>query len=282
MALTLCEQEKGDPVVTELAALLHDITKPFDGEIIADQDGNRIIDSAGHWHNAIRRPPRQNEVTKLYDSLGLTGQLHSESGATLAHRLLVDRDVNEPTAAHVARTIREHLHPPPSAAIESRCLYDADTIDANIGLPAFVRNIYINLHFHDRRKEAGTPSIAETLRDSPEDFVCPYVRDNLPRWSAGKRKDFVPRLTTSYGRSIALARLDRLDSALDCFAQELAEFGSNSERGCLSVMLHYMHRRDDPSIAGETSELVANDLSSRAPRARALVHDLQQEMSGAA
>ena len=43
--------------------------------------------------------------------------------------------------SRVALTIRQHLRPPEDAPLESGCLYDADTIDANIGLPAFVRLI---------------------------------------------------------------------------------------------------------------------------------------------
>ena len=37
LALSLCAEEGGDTAVTELAALLHDITKPYDGEIIVDE-----------------------------------------------------------------------------------------------------------------------------------------------------------------------------------------------------------------------------------------------------
>jgi putative nucleotidyltransferase with HDIG domain len=84
LAVTLCRAEGGDPAVTELAALLHDVTKAYDGEYLTGPDGKRLVDEHGYWRNEVRRPPRGNAVTELYDRLGLAGQLHNESGATLA------------------------------------------------------------------------------------------------------------------------------------------------------------------------------------------------------
>ena len=55
---------------------------------------------------------------------------------------------------------------------------DADTIDANVGLPAFVRNIYINLHFYDQRKAPEAPPIAQVLQD--EEYL-PEERRRSPR-----------------------------------------------------------------------------------------------------
>ncbi|MBN1399838.1 MAG: HD domain-containing protein [Anaerolineae bacterium] len=281
LALTLCEREGGDLGVVELAALLHDITKPYDGEYQVDEQGKRAVDENGYWRNRLRPPQRTNAVTALYDGLGLAGQLHNDSGAVIAEHLLAARGVNAETVARVAQTIRDHLRVSNDAPVESRCLYDADTIDANIGLPAFVRNIYINLHFFDQRKPPDTPPIATLLRDEPLGFLGPYVGENLPRWVAGKRQDFIPRLTTAAGRELAAIRLRRLEGTFSCLASELDTFSPNGHRQCLDIVTHYMYNRDDPSIAEETARLAERWLSDEvSPDAKELLKRLRREMAG--
>lgn len=289
LAVTLCRREGGDPVVTELAALLHDITKPYDGEYLVGPDGKRLVDEYGYWRNEVRRPPRANAVTALYDQLGLVGQLHNESGATLAHHLLRQRGVDEATCGRVATTIRDHLIPGPDVAVESRCLYDADTIDANIGLPAFVRNIYINRHFYDRRKAADAPGFAEVLADTPLAFLRPYVVDNLPNWSAGKRRDFVPKLLTAAAVPLCEARLARLERYWRDFAADLDAGASSDGRllpavhsRCIDVLLYYLSRSDEPCVAAETAYLATDWIRSdgAGPEVVDLVEHLRSEMAG--
>ena len=115
----------------------------------------------------------------------------------------------------VALAIRNHLLPPDDADLPSRCLYDADTIDANIGLPAFVRNIYINEHFHDQRRPDDAPSLRAILAEDPLAYLRPYVLEKLPTWVEGKQRDFIPRLLTPAAREIATARIERLVRAID-------------------------------------------------------------------
>jgi putative nucleotidyltransferase with HDIG domain len=281
LATTLCRQEGGDVVVTELAALLHDITKPYDGEYVVDAEGKRVVDERGYWHNEVRRPPRGNAVTALYDELGLAGTLHNESGAILAERLLRDRGVKPDFCARVAETIRHHLLPPEGAPVESGCLYDADTIDANIGLPAFVRNIYIHLHYHDRRKAPEAPTIETLLRERPLEYLQPYIRENLPTWNEGKRRDFVPRLRTVAGRTLAQARLDRLAETLAWLGQELDAYAEQADHTGVDVVLHYMTHCDEPSIAEETRYLAERWLNGQtSPHSRALVEAIQREIEG--
>ena len=62
LALTLCASEGGDQAVTELAAYFHDITKLYDGEIISDRDGHRIVDENGLWRNRFRPPARHSRL----------------------------------------------------------------------------------------------------------------------------------------------------------------------------------------------------------------------------
>lgn len=281
LALTLCRAEGGDEGVVELAALLHDLTKPYDGEYLTDGEGKRLVDERGFWRNALRPPVGRNIVTDLYDRLGLAGMLHNESGAVLAEVLLREWGVGVEVARRVAQTIRDHLLPPEEAPVESACLYDADTIDANIGLPALVRNIYINLHFYDARRQPGAPSLDEVLEKAPLDFLRPYIAENLPRWNAGKRRDFVPKLRTASGCRVAEARLERLDAILTELAQDLEHFDGSADHSPMGVILYYMHHREEPSIAAETAHLAQVWLANGAPEpTRRLITALQQEMNG--
>lgn len=280
LTCTLCEQEGADRAVGQLAGLLHDVTKPYDGPYVVDEEGKRIVDERGFWHNELRHPLRSNLVTELYERLELAGKLHNESGAILAEKLLSQHEIADALTDRVAQAIHDHLRPPEDAPPESRCLYDADTIDANIGLPAFVRNIYIHLHFYDRRRGEDEPSLGEMLNDDPDAYLVPYVSDNLPNWAAGKRRDFVPRLLTEAGRDVATKRLDRLQGWFAQMKEELPSEGRETHR-CLDVVMHYMRHRDDPSIAQETDYLAQEWQNGQtSDSARRLIRDLQREMAG--
>ncbi len=281
LATTLCRQEGGDVQVTELAALLHDITKPYDGEYVVDAEGKRVVDERGYWHNEVRRPPRSNAVTRLYDELGLAGTLHNESGAIMAEHLLRNRGVDAELCARVARTIRDHLRPSKDAPVESGCLYDADTIDANIGLPAFIRNIYIHLHYHDQRKATEAPTIETLLRERPLDYLQPYICENLPTWNEGKRRDFIPRLQTEAGRHLAQARVDRLAETFAWLGQELNSYAEQADHTGIDVVLHYMSHNDEPSISDETRYLCEQWLNGETSQStHAFVQAIRREIKG--
>jgi hypothetical protein len=282
LSVTLCREEGGDELVTELAALLHDLTKPYDGEYLTDGAGQRLVDEQGYWRSDVRSPARSNQVTALYDRLGLAGAVHHESGAVLAAHLLAERAVDPAVSEAVALTIRQHLGPPADAAIPSQCLYDADTIDANIGLPAFVRNIYINQHFYDLRRPAESPTLADLLASDPLAYLRPYVLDKLPFWLQGKQRDFVPRLMTAAARRLANERLERLARALDVMQAELGAFGQNGARSSLDVILHYMRPQEDPRLAEETAYLANHWLPPATPETTlCLIDGIQREMQGA-
>jgi len=278
---TLCRGSGGDQQTTHLAALLHDITKPFDGEYLADDQGKRLVDERGYWRNALRRPARSNAVSAMYERLGLAGQLHNESGSVIAGELLRQRGVEPAVIEAVSLAIGNHLRPPEDADLPSRCLYDADTIDANIGLPAFVRNIYINAHFYDQRRDKQAPSLASVLSHDPQAFLHPYVREKLPAWVEGKQRDFIPRLLTPLAREIAAQRIERLSRAVELMQSELSSFGRNGHRTSLDLILHYLESRPDPSMAQETTRLAEAWGSDRVTEgARVLLSDIQAEMRG--
>jgi len=163
-----------------------------------------------------------------------------------------------------------------------RCLYDADTIDANIGLPAFVRNIYINSHFYDVRKSPDMPSLGKLLQENPLGYLRPYVLDKLPDWTRGKERDFLPRILTKTGHEIARLRLARLQETWTALADELEDSDRQRSHGRLAVILHFMNHTDDPSIAAETSYLARHWLTTNGatPEAGALLAHLEREMSG--
>jgi hypothetical protein len=56
-------------------------------------------------------------------------------------------------------------------------LYDADTIDANIGLPAFYRNIQISLARQDNQYARGERFV-DWLRDNLPGFLDGYLRED--------------------------------------------------------------------------------------------------------
>jgi putative nucleotidyltransferase with HDIG domain len=282
LTMMLCSREGGDPAVCELASLLHDITKPYDGEYLVNAEGKRVVDAGGYWRNVPRPPARHNEVTELYDALGLAGELHNVSGAAVARSLLRRRSVDDGICERVARGIRDHLKPPDDAPVESRCLSDADTIDANIGLPAFVRNIYIHLHFRDQRLAPGGVPTDRLIHEMPLEYLRPYFCDDLPRWSEGKRRDFIPRLMTDSGVRIAEERLGVLTETWARLREELGAFPVTSRRGATAAVLHLMRHRDDPSISAEAAYLSNEWLvaDSVLPEGRAFVERLQREIAG--
>ncbi|MCL5946502.1 MAG: HD domain-containing protein, partial [Chloroflexi bacterium] len=236
LAMTLCALEGGSPRPLDVAATLHDITKPYDGEIVM-KDGKRVLDENGFWRNAYLPPARHNRVTQIYERMNLRGQLHNVSGARVAEALLDAYGYDAAFQAHVAEIIISHLRVTEETSLEGRCLYDADTIDANIGLPALYRNIHITMHHLERQYDTATSSLDEYLRQHFSTFFVPYVSERLPNWIAGKQRDFIERLTTSNGQEIAQQRIDRLSTIVQRVQEELVTLGTATSTG-ISGILH--------------------------------------------
>jgi putative nucleotidyltransferase with HDIG domain len=282
LAHTIGATEGVDLEVLDLAALLHDVTKGYDGEVITDTDGKRILDDRGLWHNEERSPTSQNAITRMYDHLRLAGQLHNESGATLARKLLVERGLPSALCERVAEVIRSHLRPGDGAPPEGHVLYDADTIDANCGLPAFLRNIHIHLHFREVRAGPAEEPLDSLLGNHPLDYLDTYVQEQLPSWASGKLRDFIPRLKTETGRQMGQARLDRLNATFRQMAKELDSFEVNSITGRLAVVLYFMRHRENPMLSEQLTFLEERwlHLNGATPAARSLVMAIRREMDG--
>jgi HD superfamily phosphohydrolase YqeK len=278
LALHLCLEEGGDTRPLDPGATLHDITKSYDGDIIM-KDGKRVIDEKGLWHNAYLPPARRNHVTDLYDQLGLRGQIHNLSGARIADALLAEYGYPQALRDHVQEIIITHLTISEHSSLEGRCLYDADTIDANIGYPAFYRNIQISMHNLERQYAARGASLDDFLATSLQEYLEPYVREKLPAWVEGKRRDFVPKMTTASGKRRAEARLDRLDVEMVSMGRELDTLAAALEAGRLAPAVYFMRNRRNPSVAADLAMLMERWPAEEAAAAQFLA-TLHRESAG--
>jgi len=280
LARSVASREGGDVRTLEFAAILHDITKSYDGEILM-RDGQRVLDADGFWINAKLPPARQNRITVLYDSLNLEGTVHHHSGGQIAIALLADHGYDAEFCENVREMIAAHLKPQPTSSRAGLSLYDADTVDANIGLPAFYRNIQISMHRMEsdyaKRGEDLTAYLAQNLQD----YLTSYLGERIPTWNEGKRRDFAPKLWTETGRQVAHARVDYLADEVEEMVHELDDYAYNVEHGRLAIVRHFMTSRDNPSL---TSELVALRSWAQEPNtttgARGLLERLHAEVRG--
>ncbi len=141
------------------------------------------------------------------------------------------------------------------ASLEGRVLYDADTIDANIGLPAFYRNIQISLHGQDRQYARRGERFVDWLRENLPSYVQTYFRERIPSWIEGKERDFVPKMTTAAGRRVAEQRLERLRQVNADLVEELEELEEALEGGRLAVVRYFMEERDNPQLTQQLALL---------------------------
>jgi hypothetical protein len=278
LAMHLCLEEGGNTRPLDLGATLHDITKSYDGEIIM-KDGKRVIDEKGLWHNEYLPPARRNRVTDLYDQLGLRGQIHNISGARIADALLAEYGYPQSLRDHVQEIIVTHLTVSAASSLEGRCLYDADTIDANIGYPAFYRNIQISMHNMERQYAARGASLDEFLATSLQEYLEPYVREKLPAWLEGKRRDFVSKMTTASGKRRAEARIDRLGAEMVSMGQELDTLEAALDAGRLAPAVYFMRNRRNPSVSADLAALMERWPAEQAAAAQFLA-SLQRESAG--
>ncbi len=236
-----------DTQVLAYAALLHDVTKMYDGEIVM-HDGQRVLDDKGRWRNEVVLPRGSSEITEIYDELGLTGTLHNESGAAVAEELLRRRGMSSRFREQVGDVIRAHLQADSSSPREDKVLYDADTIDANIGLPAFHRNLYINLH----REEQARADFSAWVDQSRHEFLRYYLGERVPNWIRERRPMFLERLTTEQGRDLGTKRYDRLQERV---SRLLAELENGGDRDGLRVMDYLIEQREDPKLSQQIEAL---------------------------
>ena len=281
LAHTIGQSERAELRPLRFGALLHDITKSYDGEIMM-RDGQRVLDEDGFWRNETLPPRRRNLVTDLYEQLGLHGQVHHISGGRIARAILDSHGFDHDFLSAVEEIIRSHLKVTDSSSEAGRSLYDADTMDANVGLPALYRNFQIVVHRQQQEYAKRGERFSDYLATNLREFLVPYVRERLPTWNSGKNADFVPRMTTDTARDIASDRISRLASELDEMSRELDDFESATQSGRLAVVKHLILSHDNPSLSRELDRVEPVVISAtRSPNpASELIASYRAECAG--
>ncbi len=255
MSMELGRRENGNVKLLEIAGTLHDITKRYDGVILTDDNGKRILDHNGFWLNETLTPAGQNVVTDLYKKHNLHGKVHHESGAVITENILQMYDFEQEFVEAATAVVLAHLKPMNLTAenfkllygnIENQILYDADTMDPNVGYTGFFRNIHIHAYFALQR---GSWDLEE------------YVR-NLPRWINSKQ-EFVDNLLTESAREVAQARQDRNQHLFTQMVNELDDMEINRKYGLLGIIEYFVSETEDPHFQNQLQYLQEEWLPER-------------------
>jgi len=110
----------------------------------------------------------------------------------------------------------------------------------------------------------------------------PYLRERVPAWIEGKRRDFVDRMTTAAGRRAALARLERLTRLVQALQEELDACAAAMQSGRLAVLRYFFLNRRNPSLSEQLDYLKEKYLEEMGagPAAAEFVSLLCQETDG--
>lgn len=257
-ALSIGTEEGADPKAVAYASTLHDITKRYDGPIKVDSSGRRITDENGFWINEPILPAGENEVTRLYDEMQLYSTVHHESGARIAERLLEARGFPKSFREQVAHIIRGHLRPPnppwsaggpddPYRDPESQALYDADTIDANLGAVAFYRNVQI--HGGRAIKEQGSLDLYA-------------YADAISQW-VKRKESFVTERLTDVGREVAAQRYQIDVEIAGWLLEERQHLDLNRQYGLTGLILFFLKNHEDPCLETELKGIETQWLPER-------------------
>ena len=247
LCLTIGRQEGADLRKLEYAAILHDITKRYDGKILTDNQGKRVLDDNGFWLNELLMPKRENLVTKLYQTHNQFQKLHNVSGAIIAQKILKTYDLPSDFCSSIGDIIKSHLRPEvynndsSENLLEKKILNEADTIDANIGLTAFYRNIQIRTHLATHNKD-------ETMLRRYLSTIEPWIE---------RKTAFIDLMTTETGINIARQRLERMKEVHSEIIEELQNNENNSlEYGLLGVIKSFMDQNTNPNLEDKLNHLL--------------------------
>ena len=270
MSIELGKREGGDLTKLEVAGTLHDITKRYDGAILTDENGKRVVDESGLWLNETLMPSRENGVTRMYHENNLYGTVHHESGAVITEKILSMYDFERDFVDAVTSIVLAHLKPMNLTEeqfnllyrnIENQILYDADTMDPNIGYTAFFRNVHIHAH-------------SAIKRDGKFDLET-YVQ-RLPRFVDSKQA-FIENLLTESAREVAHGRQDRKRKLAAQITSELGDMPTNRKYGLLGVIEYFVSETEDPDFVNQLEHLkedwiperqkwIAEEETTQAPR----------------
>ena len=241
LSVSLGEDEGGDIDQLKYAATLHDITKRYDGPVSMDENGNRLLNEDGFWLNDPLLPTGNNIVTQLYEKYKLFGEIHHVSGAFISEEILRMRNFSETFCQKIADIIVGHLKSSrlspddverEYSSLEKRILYDADTIDANIGLVAFFRNVQIRAYSVISRGEKVD--------------LLDYV-EGLADWVQNK-DSFVNALLTVSAGKLATARQNRSKTICLDLDEETKSYSVSLKFGLLGIIDYFISCADDPNL----------------------------------
>jgi hypothetical protein len=247
ICLELGRREGANKLALSFAATLHDITKPYDGEIHTDIDGNRILDENGFWKNEVLLPARSNIVTELYDSNNLYSSMHHISGAFIARKILEGYGLGQDFVDNVCSIIAAHVKPlsltPEKynhiyGKVEHQIIYDADTMDANLGYVAFFRNIHIHAPKH---LQNGSFNIARYITS-----IEPWI--NL-------KQSFADGLFTRLAREMGEKRQRRKQQLYQQLVTEQNNPDLNMKYGMLGVLNYFVSQTGEPNFGKELLHL---------------------------
>ena len=247
MCIELGKREGGNLIELEFAGTLHDITKPYDGVILRDKEGERAVDENGFWKNEVLMPARSNIVTALYDKYGLHGSIHHISGAFIAGKILERYGLDQEFIDDVCLIIKAHVKPLSLTSeqlssiytkIENQIIYDADTMDANLGYVAFFRNVHIHAHRAIQRGGFDMEKYIDSMRQWVE-------------WS----QSVAATLFTKSGREMAEKRQERKYHLCQELITEKENFALNMKYGMLGVIDYLVAQTTDPNFVEELSHL---------------------------
>lgn len=263
LSVNMARVEGADTRMLEYAGILHDVTKRYDGKILKTEDGKNVVNKAGFWLNEMVPPDRQNWVTQLYDELNLWGMVHHESGAVLTERILAKFGVPEGERQLIAKIVRGHLKSSNLSPEEFddlyrepevRLLYDADTIDPNLGMTAFYRNVQINMGGLLARRAS-----VHTRGEEPD--VKAYV-ERLPKW-VGMKESFIGHMLSETGKDVAAERYCCQQEVCDTLQTELNDFDLNQKYGMVGAVQFLMTDAESPSMHRHVAQLRADYLPAR-------------------
>ncbi len=247
MCIELGRREGGNLTELEFAGTLHDITKPYSGIYLTGEGGKRIIDKNGFWKNEVLMPARNNIVTELYDKYDLYGSIHHISGAFIARKILERYELDQGFIDNVCSIINAHIKPLNHTSgqfnglynkIENQIIYDADTMDANLGYVAFFRNVHI--HAHRAIQRGG--------------FNMEKYIGSIGQWIE-RKQSFADGLFTESARKIAEKRQDRKRRLYKELIEEKENFDLNMKYGMLGVIDYFVSQTANPNFSEELSYL---------------------------
>lgn len=248
MGMELGRKAGGNIQKLEVAGTLHDITKRYDGEILNDDEGKRVTSSQGFWLNEKIKPARRNTVTELYEQYDLYETVHHDSGAIITEKILVDFGFDAEFVEAVRSIVFAHLKPINMTEddfdilyknIENQILYDADTMDPNVGYTSFFRNIHIHAHFAIQRNGQ---------------FELKSYVEGLPRFVDSK-DSFVDQLLTDEAKEVAANRQSRTRQLAAEMNQELNNLEINRQYGLLGIIEYFVSEVEDPDFAYQLNHL---------------------------